>query len=650
MTSAIASRDWVAERSKAILKKDTPNIGCMELQEKLQTEYNVTTRYHAVWKGRERAMNEIYGTWASSFRHLFSFKAEMEKRSPGSIVEVDTHIKDGKVYFHRFFMALKPCVDGFLDGCRPYLSIDSTALNGKWNGHLAACTALDGLNWMYPVAFGFIEVENEDNWRWFMRQVYKAIGPIPKLVVSTDACKGLENAVKKVFPQAVFPQAEQRECFRHLMQNFSKKYHGDMIGRMWAPARTYRPEMFEYHFCKVLEANPTVGTYLSVYHNLKWMRSSFDTEIKCDYIHNNLAECFNNWIRGIKDLPVDELADTLRGKIMKLFDTRRKIGNKLRGWMLPAVVQQVNNRTRGLGHLKVTRSSNWKCEVRNIEKDNLRHVVDIEQNECTCLEWQHTGKPCEHALVFLIGRRNVQMEKYLHEYFSVKRFKAAYMGGIELLTDRSQWPNVKLDFVLHAPLPKRSAGRSRKLRLKSCLEKGGSSSKKNPPKGQLGSQNRCKKCDQLGHREAGCPTNGVKKRVRKSRKKSVNTEVDVECRFEGDAQTSPPGDITSMAALQRSPGPMTRSQVARGTSVRGTTSLAILQSSPGPVTRSQVALGTPVRGTSPLAVLQNSPGPITRRQLALAMASERTLGSPISPSRPLVTAAKKITPKRKKRA
>ena len=87
------------------------------------------------------------------------------------------------------------------------------------------------------------------------------------------------------------------------------------------------------------------------------------------------------------------------------------------------------------------------------------------------------------------------------------------MGGVEPLTDRSQWPNVKLDFVLHAPLPKSSVGRKRKLRFRSCLEKGGGHYKKKPPpKGQLGSQNRCKKCKQLGHRQAGCPTNGVKKR------------------------------------------------------------------------------------------------------------------------------------------
>ena len=108
---------------------------------------------------------------------------------------------------------------------------------------------------------------------------------------------------------------------------------------------------------KVFEAEPAVGTYLSTYHNLKWMRCDFNTEIKCDYIHNNLAKSFNSWIRGMKDLPPDELADSLREKIMKLFDRRREVGKMLRGIILPAIIHQLNNRTRQLDHLDVGKST-----------------------------------------------------------------------------------------------------------------------------------------------------------------------------------------------------------------------------------------------------------------------------------------------------
>jgi hypothetical protein len=61
---------------------------------------------------------------------------------------------------------------------------------------------LDGHNWMFPLAFGFFGIETKENWISFMEQLAKAIGPLPRLAVCTDACKGLEATVKQVFPWA----------------------------------------------------------------------------------------------------------------------------------------------------------------------------------------------------------------------------------------------------------------------------------------------------------------------------------------------------------------------------------------------------------------------------------------------------------------
>ena len=52
---------------------------------------------------------------------------------------------------------------------------------------------------MFSVAFGFFYGESTDNWTWFMQQLQKEIGNPPHLTISSDACKGLENAVKKVY-------------------------------------------------------------------------------------------------------------------------------------------------------------------------------------------------------------------------------------------------------------------------------------------------------------------------------------------------------------------------------------------------------------------------------------------------------------------
>src|SRR3954464_9752650 len=67
--------------------------------------------------------------------------------------------------------------------------------------------------------------------------------------IHTDACKGLENAVK-----IVFPHAEQRECFGHMWMNLIKKFRGDDFGRMWPAARSYTRQTHSYHLEKIKAA------------------------------------------------------------------------------------------------------------------------------------------------------------------------------------------------------------------------------------------------------------------------------------------------------------------------------------------------------------------------------------------------------------
>ena len=66
------------------------------------------------------------------------------------------------------FYLFEACHQGFLRGCMPYLAMDATALTGRWKGQLVAACAVDGHNWLFPVAFGVVEVESEQSWRWFL--------------------------------------------------------------------------------------------------------------------------------------------------------------------------------------------------------------------------------------------------------------------------------------------------------------------------------------------------------------------------------------------------------------------------------------------------------------------------------------------------
>jgi len=125
----------------------------------------------------------------------------------------------------------------------------------------------------------------------------------------------------------------------------------------------------------------------------------------------------------------------------------------------------------------------------------------------------------------------------VHDYYSVNRLRVAYGREIEPMTDKTQWPQVDLPFLVGAPLAKLPVGRQRKLRMKGWMEGGhrkkGSKDGEfiNDGEGEKGCDNdaaptngkgkkmirgpmTCKKCGEKGHRQASakCPLNGTAKK------------------------------------------------------------------------------------------------------------------------------------------
>jgi hypothetical protein len=251
-----------------------------------------------------------------------------------------------------------------------------------------------------------------------------------------------------------------------------------------------------------------------------WYRSGFNPAIKCDYVTNNIVESFNNWIKDIKDLPVCELADKIRKKIMGLFHRRRRIGRMLECKILPDVLRVLKARTRRLGHLSYVKGDNYITEVRDNDDCHSKFVVRALHKECQCEEWQHTGLPCQYALCLIIAQpfRDVKLEEFVDEYYSVEKFQNAYKRVVVPLGDKSFWPEVDIDEAVGAPLAKRPVGQQWKNRIKGCLEGGSGKKPSDKEKGKtrklFRGQFRCPNCGELGHRKNSpkCRLNGTKKR------------------------------------------------------------------------------------------------------------------------------------------
>jgi transposase-like protein len=121
------------------------------------------------------------------------------------------------------------------------------------------------------------------------------------LAVCIDACKGLESVVA-----TVWPHSEKRECFRHLMENLKKYYHGEVYGKnMWPAARAYTESKFNYFFDKVVVGSPRIVDWI------KKDNSLFGPGVSSEHSVGNLGKLTSNLIQKIKTTNITEAKETI---------------------------------------------------------------------------------------------------------------------------------------------------------------------------------------------------------------------------------------------------------------------------------------------------------------------------------------------------
>ncbi|XP_052626966.1 uncharacterized protein LOC128133533 [Lactuca sativa] len=83
-----ATQGWIADVVTDKLKSEG-DVSPADLKKWLMHSYNVEVPYMRVFRGREQAYTDMYGKWDDSYVHIYDFKQELEKRNPGSVVEID---------------------------------------------------------------------------------------------------------------------------------------------------------------------------------------------------------------------------------------------------------------------------------------------------------------------------------------------------------------------------------------------------------------------------------------------------------------------------------------------------------------------------------------------------------------------------------
>jgi zinc finger SWIM domain-containing protein 3 len=144
-----------------------PNIRPIDIQKDVHREHGIEIPYSRALAAKEWAFQMINGTHEESYAKLPQYCKQLLIANPGSFIE---HERTDTNQFSRLFLCFHASAAGFVS-CKPLVGLDGTSLKNKYQGILLTATATDAQGQLFPVAFGIADIEDTDNWLWFLRKL-----------------------------------------------------------------------------------------------------------------------------------------------------------------------------------------------------------------------------------------------------------------------------------------------------------------------------------------------------------------------------------------------------------------------------------------------------------------------------------------------
>ncbi|XP_024200636.2 uncharacterized protein LOC112203979 [Rosa chinensis] len=313
----------------------------------------------------------------------------------------------------------------------------------------------------FPFAFAVVDSENHANWDWFFDHLYNILSPQGRNVTFvTDRHSRLLNAVSRI------------------VEEFMKV--------------AYSPTLASYNFNLhnlKKEGGLPIEEFLRSLPLEKWCNAFFKGN-RYGEMANSVAESFNNWTRDLRELPIFEMFEGLRFKVMENM-SERKVACRRWTTILCPPMEALLKKSMDIGrHWAVSMSSETVFEVHS----DKSVAVDLGNNTCSCCQWQINSFPCSHALAAIQKVGVEPVYSYIEPFYTCQSYMDSYAHGIHPI------PNIKFyedaassTSVVKPPLVRRPSGRPKSVRMKSTAE------------GGMRRRIKCGRCGELGrHNKITC--------------------------------------------------------------------------------------------------------------------------------------------------
>lgn len=484
-----ATRSWVAGIIKEKLKV-FPNYKPKDIVHDIKKDYGIQLNYFQAWRGKEIAKEQLQGSYKEAYGQLPVYCEMIMETNPGSLATFTT--KDDSS-FHRLFVSFHASVYGFQQGCRPLLFLDSVPLNSKYQGMLLAATAADGNDGPFPVAFAVVDTETDDNWHWFLVQLKSALSTCCGITLVADKEKGLKESIMDIFQNE---DVYHGYCLHYLSEQFIRDLKGQfshevkrlMVEDLFAAAYAPKPEGFQRCVERIKIISPEAYNWVMQSEPTHWANAFF-LGARYNHLTSNFGELFYSWASDAHELPITQMVDAIRGKIMDVIYTRRAESNQWLTRLTPSMGEQLGKESVKVGSLQLLISTGNSFEVRG----DTTEVVDLDNCACSCKGWQLTGLPCCHAIA-IMGCLDRDPYDYCARYFTTENYRLTYSESVHPITnvDRpvNDFSQGAVSVTVTPPPTRRPPGRPTTKKLGS----------KELAKRQL----QCSRCKGTGHNKLTC--------------------------------------------------------------------------------------------------------------------------------------------------
>ncbi|XP_010279427.1 PREDICTED: uncharacterized protein LOC104613346 [Nelumbo nucifera] len=331
--------------------------------------YGIEVSWRKTHRARLKAIDRIRGSLAESYSLLPKYCTTLLASNPRSIVKLHAPlatVDDTYGTFKRVFICLAACKNIFLEGCRKIVGLDGYHIKiGAIGGVILLVVGLDGNN---------------------------------------DKQKGIVDGVA-----ICMLGANHRFCMWHLYSNFKKLFMGKALrDALWAAGKSYTQTDFAHCMEIVKSCFKEAYDWLCKIPPTTWSRHGFDPIVKSDDITNNWTKLFNSWIGESWSLPIVEMLEGVRKRLMQKLFERHEAVNAQASVLMPRVESIISTRGREARSVRVFRSRHYEYQTRG--NDLVDNVTKMDAKTCTCRVWDISGISCYHALAVLTYTRGIVEE------------------------------------------------------------------------------------------------------------------------------------------------------------------------------------------------------------------------------------------------